>query len=161
EHLVLFRSGAAGFYDLWHDGGTGNLGGFRSSCTLNLIAAGGVVAAPGSTPTRPGRYSQQGSVGVVHPPGCGPVSVTAGREVKAPIRRLGLNLGAPGSRKADDGTLWLEYPPAGGPAPKLAVTTVPAKPETFRLHQSQVNGRGPSWVGASGLRGLRSLKIDL
>jgi outer membrane protein assembly factor BamB len=161
EHLLLFRSGAAGFYDLCHDGGTGNLGGFRSSCTLNLIAAGGVLTAPDYTRTCTCSYQNQCSLAFVHMPEAELWTFTTAREVKGPIRRVGINLGAPGSRKADNGTLWLEYPPAGGPSPKVAVTTVPARPETFRLHQSQVNGAGLSWVGASGVRGLRSLKIDL
>ena len=33
---------------------------------------------------------------------------------KEPIRRLGLNLGAPGDRKDDSGTLWIDYPVVGG-----------------------------------------------
>jgi outer membrane protein assembly factor BamB len=43
ENLLTFRSGAAGFYDLTTHGGTGNFGGFKSGCTGNLIAAGGVT----------------------------------------------------------------------------------------------------------------------
>ena len=46
ENLMTFRSGAAGFYDLETQGGTGNFGGFKSSCSANLIAAGGVLNAP-------------------------------------------------------------------------------------------------------------------
>ena len=38
---------------------------------------------------------------------------------KQPVRRLGLNLAAPGDRKADDGTLWLEYPSVGGSSPAV------------------------------------------
>ena len=34
--------------------------------------------------------------------------------VKGAVRRVGINFGAPGNRKADDGTLWLEYPSVGG-----------------------------------------------
>src|SRR5205814_929010 len=68
EHLMLFRSGAAGFFDLCRDGGTGNLGGFRSSCTLNLIAAGGVLTAPDYTRTCTCSYQQQCSLGLVHMP---------------------------------------------------------------------------------------------
>ncbi|TXT19838.1 MAG: hypothetical protein FD138_4299 [Planctomycetota bacterium] len=49
EHLLTFRSGAAGYLDLCNDGGTGNFGGFRSSCTNNLIVAGGVLTAPDYT----------------------------------------------------------------------------------------------------------------
>ncbi|MEC8896237.1 MAG: PQQ-binding-like beta-propeller repeat protein, partial [Planctomycetota bacterium] len=43
EHLLTFRSAAAGFFDLKGNSGTGNLGGFRSSCTANLIVGDGVL----------------------------------------------------------------------------------------------------------------------
>src|SRR5262249_48259297 len=46
EHLLTFRSGAAGFFDLCRDGGTRNFGGLRSSCTHNLVVAGGVLTIP-------------------------------------------------------------------------------------------------------------------
>src|SRR5262249_15024483 len=51
EHLLTFRSGAAGFFDLANDGGTGNIGGLRAGCTNNFLIAGGVVAAPDYTRT--------------------------------------------------------------------------------------------------------------
>ena len=37
ENMLTFRSGSAAFYDLLNDGGTGNLGGFKSGCTSNLV----------------------------------------------------------------------------------------------------------------------------
>ena len=49
EHILTFRSGAAGFYDLQSHAGTGNFGGFKSSCSSNLIVANGVLNAPGLT----------------------------------------------------------------------------------------------------------------
>ncbi|MFO0927249.1 MAG: PQQ-binding-like beta-propeller repeat protein [Gemmataceae bacterium] len=161
EHLVLFRSGAAGFYDLCHDGGTGNLGGFRSSCTLNLIPAGGVLTAPDYTRSCTCSYQNQTSVGLIHAPDAELWTFTTARPVTTAIRRVGVNLGAPGSRKADDGTLWLEHPRAGGPSPKLAVSTVPPQPDAFRLHPAQVGGDRPAWVGASGVRGLTRLTVPL
>ena len=51
QHMLLFRSAAAGFYDLDSDGGTGNWGGFKSGCTSNLIPADGVLSAPDYTRT--------------------------------------------------------------------------------------------------------------
>ena len=81
--------------------------------------------------------------------------------MKGVVRRVGINLGAPGNRKADDGTLWLEFPAVGGPAARPRITTSPANPDWFRRHSSQVQSDGPSWVGASGARGLRSLSITL
>ena len=51
EHVLTFRSGAAGYYDLTSKGGTGNLGGFKSGCTSNLIPADGLLTAPDYTRT--------------------------------------------------------------------------------------------------------------
>jgi hypothetical protein len=44
-----------------------------------------------------------------------------------PIQKVGINFGAPGDRKADNGTLWLEYPPVGGPSPNIPVNIAPDK----------------------------------
>jgi hypothetical protein len=74
---------------------------------------------------------------------------------------VGVKLGAPGCRKADDGTLWIDFPPVGGPAPRPAVTVTPPNPVWFRRHSSQVEGDGPPWVIASGAKGLRSLRLAL
>jgi WD40 repeat protein len=68
-HLMTFRSGAAGFYDLNCDGGTGNFGGFRSSCTNNLIVAGGVLTAAEYTRTCTCSYQNQTSIALVPMPG--------------------------------------------------------------------------------------------
>jgi hypothetical protein len=160
EHLMLFRSGAAGYFDFC-SGGTGNLGGFRSSCTFNLIAAGGVLAIPDYTRTCTCSYQQQASLGLIHMPEAEMWTFTTSRKVEGPIRRLGLLLGAPGSRKSDSGTLWLEYPPAGGPSPRLAVIAVPSRLNTFRMHASQVEGNGIKWIVASGVRGLERLTLSL
>jgi hypothetical protein len=68
QNLLLFRSGAAGFADLEHDGGTGNLRRFRSGCTNNLIAANGVLNAPDYTRTCTCSYHQQTSLALIHMP---------------------------------------------------------------------------------------------
>jgi hypothetical protein len=83
------------------------------------------------------------------------------QSTKAPVRRVGINLGAPGDRKADDGTLWLEYPSVGGSSPEVKITMTPEKPEWFRRHSSQIEGSGLSWVAASGAKGVISLRIEL
>ena len=161
ENLLTFRSGAAGYYDLCNDGGTGNLGGFRSSCTNNLIVADGVLNAPDYTRGCTCSYQEQSSLALAPMPEAEMWTFFPAGEVKGVVRRVGINLGAPGCRKADDGTLWLEYPPVGGPAPRPKVTTSPANPDWFRRHSSQVKSDGPAWVGASGAKGLRSLSITL
>lgn len=160
EHLLTFRSGAAGFYDLCNDGGTANLGGFRSSCTNNLIVGGGLLNAPDYTRTCTCSYQNQTSLALVHMPEAELWTYFGTRAIKGPIRRLGINLGAPGDRRADDGTLWIEYPSTGGYSPTVAIKTVPAQPEWFRQHSSRVHGK-LNWVASSGARGLSSISIGL
>ncbi|MEK6259191.1 MAG: PQQ-binding-like beta-propeller repeat protein [Planctomycetota bacterium] len=161
ENLLTFRSGAAGYLDFCSDGGTGNFGGFRSSCTNNLIVAGGVLTAPDYTRTCVCSYQNQTSLALVHMPEVETWTSFGSQTPKEPVRRVGINLGAPGDRKADDGTLWLEYPSVGGSSPTVAVTIAPEKPEWFRRHSSQIEGPGLAWVAASGAKGLTSLKITL
>ncbi len=162
EHLLTFRSGAAGFYDLCNEGGTGNLGGFRSGCTNNLVVAGGVLTAPDYTRTCTCSYQNQTSLALVPTPEAEMWTFQGKtQEVKGVVRRAGLLLGAPGNRKADNGTLWLEYPPVGGPSPRLTVKVEPAGVTWFRRHSSQVEGAGPTWQAASGAKGVRSLTLTL
>ncbi len=161
ENLLMFRSGAAGYFDFLGDGGTGNFGGFRSSCTNNLIVAGGVLTAPDYTRTCTCSYQNQTSLALVHQPDVETWTSFGSQTPKEPVRRVGLNLGAPGDRKADDGTLWLEYPSVGGSSPTVAVTITPEKPDWFRRHSSQIGGTGLNWVAASGAKGLTSMTIKL
>ena len=39
------------------------------------------------------------------------------------VRRLGINLGAPGDRVTPAGTLWVDYPSVGGPSPQIEVAS--------------------------------------
>lgn len=163
ENLLTFRSGAAGYYDLASHGGTGNLGGFKSGCTSNLIAANGVLNAPDYTRTCTCAYQNQTSLALIHMPEVEmwTYSVLGGTDQRAvDIRRIGINLGAPGDRRADDGTLWLEYPSVGGVSPKVAVE-VAGSPTWFRRHSARVSGEGLAWVAASGVEGAERIVVGL
>jgi outer membrane protein assembly factor BamB len=161
EHLLTFRSAAAGYYDLERDSGTGNLGGFKSGCTSNLIVADGILNAPDYTRTCGCSYQNQSSLALVHMPDAEMWTFSNLKWSGAPVRRVGVNLGAPGDRLAANGTLWLDYPSVGGSSPNVPVTTSPAGPEWFRKHSSLIKGNGLSWVAASGAEGLASIRIDL
>lgn len=167
EHLLTFRSGAAGFCDLTGDSGTGNLGGFRSSCTANLIAADGVLNAPDYTRTCGCAYQLQTSLALVHMPEA--ESWTFGNEdfFDEPQKVMAINVGGPGDRRDKNGKLWFDFPSVGGPGPKLNIETEPARPERFIQHTSLVQKdeekwRGaPNWVGASGLIGVRKVRLQV
>jgi outer membrane protein assembly factor BamB len=161
ENLLTFRSGAAGYLDLCTDGGTGNFGGFRSSCTNNLVVAGGILTAPDYTRTCTCSYQNQTAIALV-PVSDAEVWTSFGSQTpKQAIRRVGINLGAPGDRKADDGKLWLDYPSVGGSSPAVDISITPAKPDWYRRHSSQITGEGLNWVAASGVQGLTSVKMKL
>ncbi|MCB1125114.1 MAG: PQQ-binding-like beta-propeller repeat protein, partial [Verrucomicrobiae bacterium] len=164
EHLMTFRSGAAGFYDLECHSGTGNLGGFKSGCTSNLIIADGVLNAPDYTRTCTCAYQNQTSLGLVPMPGneFWTYSVfNQGKDLgqERQIHRLGLNFGAPGDRRADSGTLWLEYPVVGGQSADLKIS-LDGPTTRFRRHSSRVLGGALPWVTASGVEGLTKLSVS-
>jgi outer membrane protein assembly factor BamB len=160
EHLLTFRSGAAGYFDYASDGGTGNFGGFRSSCTNNLIVAGGILTAPEYTRTCTCSYQNQTSLALIHMPEAEMWTYFGTKEIKGPVRRVGINFGGAGDRRAADGTLWLEYPSVAGVSPALNVSTKPANPETFRRHSSSVTGKA-NWVTCSGMKGIREVSVDV
>ena len=286
EHLLTFRSAAAGFYDLMRDGGTGNFGGFKTGCTSNMVVANGVLNVPEYTRTCSCSYPNQTSLALVHTPDfvemwttyfdedkyaaiasstiaiafsdpegnltyvnnsflklwgydsdskvlgksvtkfwqmenkasetaealrdkgrwigemaavkkdgsmldvhlsasivtdeagktfCVMASFSELRDIRkinqiathnVPIKTVGINLGAPGDRRADNGMLWLEYPIVGGPSPKIPVSIEPENYERFSHHSSRIQvGAGSqlahTWVVASGVEGLSSVTIRL
>ncbi len=66
--------------------------------------------------------------------------------VEEPIRRVGINVGAPGGRVTSSGALWLAYPSVGGPSPEVSVRTYPPNPTWFRRHALEVvDGKGLKW----------------
>lgn len=161
ENLVTFRSAAAGFFDLRGDGGTGNLGGFKSGCTSNLIAANGVLNAPDYTRTCTCSYQNQTSLAFVYTPATEMWTYNAFESGKGRVKRVGLNFGAPGDRRGDDGTLWLDYPSVGGKSPEVGVAVEPAEPRWYRYHSLRMSGGGPAWVAASGAEGLRRVRVTV
>ncbi len=165
QHLLTFRSGAAGFCDVQGDSGTGNFGGFKSSCTSNLIVAGGLVNAPEYTRTCSCNYQNQTSLALMHDPQMDMWMFNDLAWDGKPVRRVGINLGAPGDRRSDNGTLWLDYPSDGGPSPDIPVEMEPADAKNFRHHSSYVRvgpaGAGHNWVAASGMEGVRRVTLTL
>lgn len=164
EHLLTYRSGAAGFYDLESMSGTGNLGGFKSGCTSNLVVANGVLNAPDYTRTCSCAYQNQTSLALIHMPDMEMWTYSQfglDGDQGDRVLRAGINFGAPGNRRASDGTLWLEHPHAGdGNAPRLGVEGLADSATYFRRHSSQVvEGESPRWIAASGLTGEGEIVI--
>jgi hypothetical protein len=160
-NLLAFRSAAAGYFDLAGDGGTGNLGGFRSSCTSNLVPADGVLSAPDYTRTCICSYQNQCSLAFVHMPEIETWTFNTHSRNDEPVKRLGINFGAPGDRRVTGGSLWIEIPSVGGTSPKVPVEITGQKVEYFRQHSARIESGALPWVAASGVRGAEHIKITL
>lgn len=170
EYLMTFRSGTGAYYDLTNNGGVGSIGGMKSGCTSNLIPANGVLNAPDYTRTCNCSYQMQTSLALVYMPEVEEWTNFSASDPTAPIDRAGINFGAYGDRVADNGTLWMDYPPPsygvtpsdGDTYPNLVVQTTPAAPELFRHHSSRFQcDDGRPWVSSSGAVGLTDVMVTL
>ena len=161
EYLLTFRSAAAGFFNLIANYGTGNLGGFKSGCTSNLVPADGVLNAPDYTRTCTCSYQNQTSVAFVHDPTVETWSFSHLTWDGERVTRVGINFGAPGDRMSESGTLWLDYPSVGGPSPDIPVEVQGDTPAYFRRHASSIRGSKLPWVAASGLEGSTEIAISV
>jgi hypothetical protein len=80
------------------------------------------------------------------------------------VQQVGVNLGAPGDRRAADGILWLEYPTVGGDSPDVDLNVSGDSLRYFRRHASQIeasNGTDHAWVAASGVDGIDRLTLKV
>jgi outer membrane protein assembly factor BamB len=163
ENLLTFRSGAAGFYDLLSESGTGNWGGFKSGCTSNLIVANGLLNAPDYTRTCSCAYQNQTSLALVHMPNVDlwTVNLSATEIDKGlSIEALGVNFGAPGNRRDTQGTLWVEHPCASGDPPPISITLNDSV-QFFQHHSSNFIGSELPWVQSSGAVGATQVRVQL
>ena len=163
ENMLTFRSGAAGYYDLQSESGTGNFGGFRSGCTANLVVANGVLNAPDYTRTCSCSYQNQTSLALVHIPDVELWSVNPIVNSKLDLRQvatLGVNFGAPGDRRAADGTLWIEYPNESGDPTSLSVE-FNATAKMYRHHSSRYGNSSMPWLVSSGFSGVTEMTLKL
>ena len=160
-NMITFRSAAAGYYDLTSDSGTGNLGGFRSGCTANLIPAGGILNAPDYTRTCTCSYQNQASLAFVHMPEAEMWTFTTYKNDDKDISDLSLNFGAPGDRRAKDGAYWIDYPSVGGPSPDAKVKLSGKDLRYKRIHSSLLEAGELRWVASSLLEGEAEIIIPL
>ncbi len=160
-HLYTMRSGTPAFYDKRVESGTIHVSGPRSGCTNSLIPANGLLNVPYFYEGCTCSYPLPVGLALLPLPATYEQWSTWGAGEGSGIRRVGINLGAPGDRMTDAGTLWLDYPSVGGPSPSLTIATEPEKPDFYYQHSLWIEGgRGWPWVAASGARGLRKLTLS-
>jgi len=161
EHLLTFRSAAAGFVNLDVFEGTGNLGGYKAGCSANLIVANGVLNSPDYTRTCQCPYQNQTSLALINMPWMSYWTNSNYMWNGKQIKKLGLNMNAPGDRTSDRSTLWLEFPNVAGISPGI-----PVKLDTVNYFESRkdpisIQSESTPWISASSIGGIRSLEITL
>jgi outer membrane protein assembly factor BamB len=109
---LFYRSYNAAFYDLKNDQGITYYGAIRPGCWINMVPANGLLLFPeasaGCTCSFPLRTTM-----VLKPQAKENVSdwsVFTSQGPITPVKRLAINLGAPGDKKDDNGQLWFGYP---------------------------------------------------
>lgn len=161
EHLLTFRSASAGFVNLDVFEGTGSLGGWKASCSTNLIAADGVLNSPDYTRTCQCPYQNQTSLALIYMPWMTYWTNSNYKWNGSQIKQLGLNLNAPGDRTSVNNVLWMEFPAAGGTAPGIPVKIDTVDYYSIRKDPVNVISDNTPWVSSSAIGGLRSLEITL
>jgi hypothetical protein len=166
--MMMFRSGFIGYYDMYEDSGTRHFAGQRLGCWVNAIPGNGLVVIPEASAGCVCLFSIASTV-VLEPredrdPAWGIYSAAG---PATPVKRLAVNLGAPGDRRDTLGNLWLSYP-----RPK----TVGRMEFVFDIAPELASGGGfyaknseavtvvqaaTPWVLTSGARGLRKLELPL
>ena len=160
--LFTMRSGTPAYYDKRVESGTVNIGGLRSGCRNSIVPACGVLSLPSWTGNCTCNYPVYTSLALVPmPQGFEQWSAWGDVAKDGPIKQVGINFGAPGDRAGDDGTLWLDFPSVGGPSPRVPVHVEPQQPEWYYRHSVWMQGGdGWPWVTASGVKGIREIRIE-
>ena len=133
---LFTRSGALGIYDFEDDSGMRNFGGLRPACGYSTIAAMGLWIVNEGSSSCECSYSYQTSLAFA------PAerrlqedwALFYDWQADSLVRQAALNLGAPGDRRDEKGSLWLGYP----------------RPPTTEMLMPKTPG-GNSWMNIPGV----------
>ncbi len=171
-NALFFRSYFTAYYDLVSDEGTSHFVGNRPGCWINIIPANGLVIEPEASSGCTCQFSLQCTVVFEprEPNKCW--GIFASRGEKTPINHMAINIGGPGDRRDNHGTLWLGYPrPVGLGAwatdkmrfdVALDITTLPG--HSYFNHAAEhcpIADTDTPWLYSSGCAGLTALTIPV
>lgn len=166
-NMMFFRSGFIGYYDLYRDSGTRHFAGQRLGCWVNAIPGNGLVMIPEATAGCVCQFSIASTV-VMEPKtenkSWGIVSAIG---PTTPVKRIGINFGAPGDRKGISGDQWFGYP---RPSSRKRLEFVfDLKPKlsngggwySRNLESVRLEDSPNPWVYTSGGKGLSEFEVPL
>jgi outer membrane protein assembly factor BamB len=166
-NMMFFRSGFIGYYDLYADSGTQHFAGQRLGCWVNAIPGNGLVMIPEASAGCVCQFSIASTVVLEPKTETKAWGILSAVGQTTPVKRFGINLGAPGDRTDAGRQAWF-----GFPRPK----TVERLEFEFDIQPRFAEGGGwvaenPNnlkfgpgllpWLLASGARGLEHFEIPL
>ena len=169
ETLLFFRGGNYGFYDSDNPRFT-TFGGARPNCNVSIIAANGLLLMPEGSSGCECSYNFQTSLALVSGVDRGNswYVLPSFRKNKYTdlIKRISVNLGAPGDRHDPKGRPWLGFPQLGirSETRLAAPVTVVMDQPAWHHHPSTVEsiqGTDMPWVYSSGVTGAGRLLVDV
>ncbi len=167
EYCLFYRSYNAAYYDLKEDKGLSYYGAIRPGCWINLIPGNGLVLFPEASSGCTCSFPLRTSV-VLKPERKEEVedwSLYISHGPMTPVKHLAINMGAPGDKKDNSGTIWFGYP-----RPKTQTGL------KFDIHEDILDGMGyysydskgveiegsdDPWLYTNGCFGLRKCEIPL
>ena len=166
-NMMFFRSGFIGYYDLYHDSGTRHFSGQRLGCWINAIPGNGLVMIPEASAGCVCLFSIASTVVLEPKTENNSWGIFSAVGPSTPVRRMGINLGAPGDRKDEAGNEWFGYPrPSSRERLEYVFDIQPefkAGGGWYSLNSEQVaveNAETP-WLFSSGARGLARCELPL
>ena len=163
---LFFRSWTIAWYDLNRDYGTSHFGAIRPGCCINAIPANGLVLIPEASSGCMCPFPNMCTV-VLKPRQTDRAwgMFSASSSIR-PARHMAINVGAPGDRRDEQGTLWLSYPRPDGHGLvlkfELNTSVLPGGGYFQRDPESiPIQGTDAPWVFASGCTGLTQCKVPL
>ena len=164
-HTMVFRSGSFGYYDLDKDYGTMHFGSQRPACWINFIPACGVLLFPEGSAGCMCPFPNQCSYAFKHRTLNRAWAQFSAVGPMTPVKHLAINLGAPGDRKDEDGTLWLGFPRAGGSLVlRFNIKVRGMRGSGFVKHNSdtiRIDNTDSPWIYASGHYGPHRIVVPL
>ena len=109
-NMLFFRSGFIGYYDLYRDNGTKHFAGQRLGCWVNAIPGNGLVMIPEASAGCVCQFSIAATVVMEPKSESKSWGILSAVGPTTPVRRLAVNLGAPGDRMDDLRQEWFGFP---------------------------------------------------
>jgi hypothetical protein len=168
--MLLLRSGYTSYYDLQDDSGIRHFSGHRLGCWINAIPADGLVLAPEASAGCVCLFPIVCTVVLEPRPDYQRWSIYGAGGSNTPVKHLAVNLGAPGDRRADDGTLWIGYPRPNVSSDRSAVMFSLKLATEFHdgggffntnNESEAATGADNSWLFASYARGVKKCVLPL